>query len=1029
MKKGALFLILSVLAVAGFGQQTFYYSDKNADFKKGQFLFTEKNYMSARNVLEHYVLADNPQGLILDETDYMIAVSAAENNDDDAEKLLDNFLKKHSDSYRTAYINFYLGRYYYKNNKYQEAIDKLAGLNADEIPEKYQTEYKFQLAYCYFVKKKFEEAQPLFASIKNIKEKYYYPSNYYYAFISFYKNQYDQALKSFLDIEDSEMFSSVIPYYVSQIYYLKKDYPKTIDYIKSHIEKPNVLYTDEMNQLLGECYFQQSDYEKALPLLEKRVAKGEKVRKEDIYELAYSQYKLQKYEDAVVNFLQLNLVDDTLGQNATYALADCYLKLGDKEKAKAAFQSASTKKFDVKIKHEALFNYAKLSLESGNPTECVSALKQLQAETNDHQDEAKELMAVALLQTKDYEGALSILENLPSLSPSLKQAYQRVTYFRAVQNYNDGKLSEALALCNKSLKNPVNIGLQAGANYIKGETFYRQKNYVDAYAAYQKFLQYATSGDETAVGFSRTNATYNSGYCLFKQKQYARALPNFERVAKATDVLDEMRVDAQLRAAECAFATKSFGTALAYYDAVANSTSQEAEYAQFQKGIVLGLQDKNNEKIQVLRDLTNRYPTSNSVDKAYFEIGQTYLDLDNSSSAITAFRSLIENYPNSMLVPQAHLRIALAQYNLDNKEKALAEYKFVVANYPSSNEAKQALSSIKDLGVELGRPDEYTDIAKVSDAEKDSLTWEAAQAAYDAGDCGKAVSLLTKYLDKFANGFFAQKAHFFRSECYLKQKDYSNILADYDALVATAPTYRERALLNASGIAYFELKDYAKALTYYKQLGEISTSTQNTYTALSGTFKCAVQTNNSGEILASANKILNYPQAKESDILEAHYYKAKAEYAAGNKTAAYTNFAFVANISNSERAAESKYMNAKILNENKDYKASLDTCFKIKKQFASYEFWYVKTFILMADNYYGLDNVLQAKATLESIVANYKGDQSLVDEAAKKLDEINNAELKKTLIEPDVPTDELKMEELREEQGGKNKEQEEKTHE
>ncbi|HEY0261568.1 MAG TPA: tetratricopeptide repeat protein, partial [Chitinophagales bacterium] len=376
MKKGGLFLIFWVVAVAGFAQQTFYYTDKNADYKKGLLLFTEKNYMSARNTLQQFVLAEKPQGLILDETDYMIAVSAAENNDDDAEKLLDNFLKKHSDSYRTAYINFYLGRYYYKNNKYQEAIDKLAGLSPNEIPEKYQTEYKFQLGYCYFVKKKFDEAQPLFASIRNIKEKYYYPSNYYYAFISFYKNQYDEALKSFLQIEDSEMFSSVIPYYVSQIYYLKKDYSKTIDYIKSHIDKPNVLYVEEMNQLLGECYFQLSDYEKALPLLEKRVAKGEKVRKEDIYELAYSQYKLQKYNDAVANLLQLNLVDDTLGQNATYVLADCYLQLGDKEKAKAAFQSASTKKFDTQIKHEALFNYAKLSLESGNPTECVSALKQ-----------------------------------------------------------------------------------------------------------------------------------------------------------------------------------------------------------------------------------------------------------------------------------------------------------------------------------------------------------------------------------------------------------------------------------------------------------------------------------------------------------------------------------------------------------------------------------------------------------------------------------------------------------------------------
>lgn len=1004
-----LFVFLMGFAVSK-SQQTFFYTDKNAGYKKGLLLFSEKNYASARNELQSFANTARPTGLIADEINYMIAVSAAENNDSDAEKLLNDFSLKNSDSYRTAYINFYLGRYYYLNNKYQECIDKLAELRDDEIPDKYRTDHKFQLAYCYFVKKKFDEAQPLFASIKNIKEKYYYPSNYYYAFISFYKQQYNDALNSFLLIEDSKMFSSVIPYYVSQIYYLKKDYPKTIDYIKKHVEKIDILYTDEMNHLLGECYFQLSDYGKALPLLESRVAKGEKVRKEDIYELAYSQYKTGKYDAAVENFLQLNLMDDTLGQNATYALADCYLILGDKEKAKAAFQSASTKTFDTKIKEEALFNYAKLSLELGNPQECVNALKQLLSETNNHKEEADELMAVALLQTKDYSGAFAIIESLPSLSPSLKQAYQRTTYSRAVQLFNDGELKAAKELFNKSLKYPIKPELQNGAYFMKGEIAYREQKYTEAYEYYQKFIDYVTQNDEAILGFSKTLAEYNVAYSFFKQKKYERALQGFRQVIKTENIDDATLRDAQLRTAECAFITKSFPTALTNYNAVANSTSPEAEYAQFQKGIVLGLQDKNSEKIAALKELTQRFPNSKIADKTYFEIGNTYLDIENSTSAITHFNALIDDYPKSALVPAAYLRIGLAQYNLNEKEKALAQYKYVIANYPSSPEAKQAVSAIKDLGVELGRPDEYTDIASISDAEKDSLTWEAAQIAYDANDCYKAIPLFGKYLDKFPKGFFAQQAHFLRSECYLKQKNYVDILADYDALIANSPAYKERALLNASGIAYFELKDYAKALNYYKQLSEVSTSTQNTYTAIVGALKSAEKTSTSEEIILAANKILSYSGAKESDLLEAHYLKAKIDYATGNRMSAYVHFDAVANVKPSERAAEAKYMTAKILNENKEYKASLDTCFKIKNKFSSYEIWYLKNFILMADNYYRLDNVLQAKATLESIVANYKGEQSLLDEATKKLDEINNEELKKSQIQVEMPSDTLQME-------------------
>ena len=63
----------------------------------------------------------------------------------------------------------------------------------------------------------------------------------------------------------------------------------------------------------------------------------------------------------------------------------------------------------------------------------------------------------------------------------------------------------------------------------------------------------------------------------------------------------------------------------------------------------------------------------------------------------------------------------------------------------------------------------------------------------------------------------------------------------------------------------------------------------------------------------------------------------------------------------------------------------------------------------MADDYYQLGNVLQAKATLESIVANYKGDETLLEEAKAKLDEINNEELKKSRIMEIAPSDEMQM--------------------
>jgi hypothetical protein len=103
-------------------------------------------------------------------------------------------------------------------------------------------------------------------------------------------------------------------------------------------------------------------------------------------------------------------------------------------------------------------------------------------------------------------------------------------------------------------------------------------------------------------------------------------------------------------------------------------------------------------------------------------------------------------------------------------------------------------------------------------------------------------------------------------------------------------------------------------------------------------------------------------------------------------------------------------MVARILNEQGKYQQSMDTCFKLKDRYSSYEYWVVKTFILVADNYYAQGNTFQAKATLESIVQNYEGDKAVLDEAKTKLEKIRTEELNKSKILPPAPVDSVIME-------------------
>lgn len=1016
-------IVSCLFSIIAAGQGTFVYTDPQAAMQQGLSLFNEHNYLSARKRFEEIYKTDrrpqdNASLVLMQNLEFYIAACAAEMNEKDAEMLLLGYFRKYHETDKRRLICFYLGKYYFQNRKYAESSDWFAKVRAGDLTAPQLVEYKFDLAYSYFIKKKFDEAKPLFREIKDNKGKYFYPSNYYYAFICFYQKNYTEARRSFKAIEDSKMYAAVIPYYLAQIYFLDKEYDTTIAYIQKTIGRSDLQYTDEMNHLMGQAYFMLSDYSAALPLLEAFVAKNNKVRKEDIYELGYCYYAAHNYPRAIDNFVQMNLFNDSLGQSSTYALADCYLHSAQKDKARSAFQSASMMDFDSEIKRTSMFNFGKLSFELNYYTDAIMAFETYLKDnpSGRYTEEANELLASALIKTHNYERSYKIMESLPDMSPTIKEAYQRVTYYRAVEIYNDKNYNAAVELCDKSLKFPVLQELAALATYLRGEAFYQQQDFDKALENYELFNRAMKPFMEGKIDVSEFRSEYNMAYCYFRKKDFRSALFHFRRsLAEAAETKDEkgkkaLTPDLYMRLAECYFINKDYPNALDCYARVAANSWPDAEYAQYQKGVVLGLLGRNEEKITALNELIRSYPKSLYVDQATYEKGETYMDMDNHTAAIAAYNEVLNRYGASSFAPRAALKIALALYNMNKKEDALDRYKAVVKKYPESPESRRAVAAIKDLSVELGRPDEFVSYAS-SESEKDSLTYMAAETAYGNGDCVKAVPLFREYCTKFPGGIFANEAHYYRAECLLKSRDYQDAYGDYLAIINNKyARFYEHALLNASGIAYYELKDTSKAYDLYIRLMDASTTSANTYTATTGALKTAFKLGRFEEAMTFADKVMALPSAREADLYEALYIKAKSALALHQDDIAYINFNRLSLATVSERAAESKFMVASMLFNKQEFQASLDTCFSLKGRFESYDYWVVKAFILIAKDYAALDNAFQAKATLESIIENYKGDRSLVEEARATLDKLDADALNKSRIQIKAPQDSTTIE-------------------
>ena len=96
----------------------------------------------------------------------------------------------------------------------------------------------------------------------------------------------------------------------------------------------------------------------------------------------------KKYKKAIESFSRVANTDDSLTQISYYHMADSYLNLDEKDYARNAFQEASKLNFDLDIRRNSLFNYAKLAYElSYNPyDEAINAFQQFIEDFPDSED-------------------------------------------------------------------------------------------------------------------------------------------------------------------------------------------------------------------------------------------------------------------------------------------------------------------------------------------------------------------------------------------------------------------------------------------------------------------------------------------------------------------------------------------------------------------------------------------------------------------------------------------------------------------
>ena len=919
-----------------------------------------------------------------------------------SEALFLKFTQKYPTHAKNDFSCFYLGKINYDLEKYEEAITWFKKVESLSLVDIDANELKFKMAYSYFKMKRYDESIRLFERLKDEKMSVYSePSIYYFAYINYLRHDFTTAIKYFEKLKESKTYSEIYPYYLTAFYYLNERYEDVIAYAVPLIQTKPSRLNSSIVKILAASYFAKSEYRETINYYQQfMLASPQEMTVQDSYQLGYAYYKVAMYDNAIIELRKLENEKGEYGQWGLMALADSYVKAGNKSAAKLAFLKANrnhTQTTNTNLKEEALFNYIKISYELGVYGTIITVAEEfLKAYPLSKKNiQVKTILAGAFLGLKNYQQAIDQIENLEIRDEDANEIYQAATYHRGLEYFKDRACENAISAFVRSAYYPLDEKIYALSVYWMAEAMYEVRKYEEAVETFVKFTNSPAARQTKVYGY----AFYALGYAAFDLKKYTKAIQNFERfIHNANAIADSNLIaDATLRLADSYFSIKEYTKAQQYYSKLSKRKLKGEDYALYQKGMILGLQNRVNEKIAIHKELINKFPLSVYADDANFEIAYSYFLKGDNEKARTELLNMAIKFPQSQYVPKALITVGLAYYNDNKDNEALSILKKLVKDYSAADEAQQALKAIENIYVGQGNSDEFfnyiqdVSIVKYTTEEKDNIVFEASNNRYLKGDYQGAINAFSAYLTKFENPIHLKEAQFIRAESYVQLGQELNALSDYEIIAKDwTNKFTRKSLLNLIRI-YLKNKQYNEALPHLKKIELISEDNKQDYEyAIINLCQVYSFLQRSQETLQYAQIVKEYPSFSSEQKLFADYAMAKAYLLNGDTVSAIKQFTIIVPQNQSSIAAESQYNLALIAFNKGNYKSSQKLLFELKDRFSEQNYWVAKGFILLADNYIAVKDEFQAQETLKSIVNNYSiVEDGIIELAKEKLIQLN----------------------------------------
>lgn len=593
-----------------------------------------------------------------------------------------------------------------------------------------------------------------------------------------------------------------------------------LDVLEAYLKKyPDSRHGDEACLLIGSCYFEQGDYEKAVRWLADARLNALSDSQQEVlnYRLAYSQMQNGDLESARNNFVTVRDYGEEYAQASTYYIAYIDYATG---KYDAAMREFNRLKKNPEYREQANYYIAQINYIEDNHDEVVKLADRLLRMYPDSENNT-ELYRIAgnsYYQLGNQNRAISMLREYVA---STDTPARGELYLLGICEYNDKNYENAVEALSQTVTEEDET-TQSASLYL-GQSYLQLDDKRNARMAFEQAgaMTFNRKLQETAL-YNYALLIHETSFTGFGEsvkvfETFLNDFPNSEHSDKVNDYLVEVYLT-----------SKNYEAALESINKIRRPSTKIMEAKQnilFQLGNQAFMDTDMNTAIDFFNqaiELGNY--DSDARANAYFWRGESYYRLGRYSNAITDF-STYQSVARHSASPLVYYNLGYCYFKRQEFGQALVSFRRYV-----TLETNQEVNSFADAFNRIGDCLYYdrqfaeaeTNYARAATLQPSMADYAIYQKGFVLGlqkDYKGKIRMLDRVINEFPSSQYVDDALFERGRSYVLLDMYNDASVSFRTLM---DRYPQSSLAPKAGVQlgllYYNDNQLEKSIEAYKRV-------------------------------------------------------------------------------------------------------------------------------------------------------------------------------------------------------------------